>query len=87
MQKHYVHRVPPKRSRPQQTGNEPVASDERYAIIFRDGLQVMVENDSGIATDGHAPDRTKVLNFGQDDKLTEGCCYKREAMMRLGLHR
>lgn len=95
MQEQYEHRVPAasKQVQPQTSDEgEEVASTEdnngRYVLIFRDGDLQMVKNDSGVATDGKAPDRSKELNFGRcEDVLIEGCLFKRIDMMDSGAHR
>jgi hypothetical protein len=83
MQRSYVHCVP---SRTRKTeGTEGNNNAKRYVLIFRNGKEVMVKNDTGHQTDG-TPAKIRELIFGTHAMLTEGCLYKRIDMMLGGSH-
>jgi hypothetical protein len=85
MQQNYTHAVLPKKSL------EDGCSDPREArvvVIFRDGVQKMLKEDSGMPIcDLRPPPPLKAQPFGNCvEGLVEGKLYTREEMIRNGYH-
>ncbi len=80
MQHNYEHCVPKRVGHSDEDG-------KRYALIFRDGSQRMIQQDSGQAVNGISPEPKKETTFGDSVLFTEGCIYKRSYMVKQGFHR
>jgi hypothetical protein len=76
MQKHYVHGVPPKKTK----------SEKRVAIVFRHGKLVFFKKDSGRPLANVNPREVMMQVFGHVSGIEEGISYPRSRLQNVGAH-